>query len=45
MSSQEQRSRQHYSPELKLQLVKMALSATDKGSSGAALAREYIRDV
>lgn len=41
MNSQERRSRQHYSPELKLKLVKMALSATDKGSSVAALAREY----
>jgi len=41
VSTKERRSRQHYSPELKLKLVKMALEASDNGSSVAALAREY----
>ncbi|WP_081893161.1 MULTISPECIES: transposase [unclassified Serratia (in: enterobacteria)] len=41
MSTKERRSRQHYSPELKLKLVKMALEASNNGSSVAALAREY----
>ncbi|WP_147198667.1 transposase [Pantoea sp. CCBC3-3-1] len=41
MSTQERHSRQHYSPELKLKLVKMALKASEEGSSVAALAREY----
>ncbi|HHQ6566125.1 TPA: transposase [Serratia fonticola] len=41
MSTKELRSRQHYSPELKLKLVKMALDASENGSSVAALAREY----
>ncbi|OWF73993.1 hypothetical protein B4907_22150 [Yersinia kristensenii] len=38
MSTKERRSRQHYSPELKLKLVKMALAASEKGRS---VAREY----
>ncbi|WP_235784820.1 transposase [Serratia fonticola] len=41
MSTKERRSRQQYSPELKLKLVKMALEASDNGSSVAELAREY----
>ncbi|WP_390901042.1 transposase [Serratia fonticola] len=41
MSTKELRSRQHYSSELKLKLVKMALDASENGSSVAALAREY----
>ena len=35
MNYQERRSRQHYSPELKLKLVKMAISGTGEGSSDA----------
>lgn len=41
VSSEERRSRQHYSPELKLKLVTMALKASNEGGSVAALAREY----
>ncbi|MBP2170781.1 transposase [Erwinia toletana] len=41
MSTEERRSRQHYSPELKLKLVKMALKASEEGRSVAGLAREY----
>ncbi|QXN63894.1 transposase [Serratia fonticola] len=41
VSTKERRSRQQYSPELKLKLVKMALEASDNGSSVAELAREY----
>lgn len=41
MSTKERRSRQQYSPEFKLKLVKMALAASENGSSIATLAREY----
>lgn len=41
MSTKERRSRKHYSPELKLRLVKMAFEASKEGSSVAAIAREY----
>ncbi|MEI7185012.1 transposase [Pectobacterium carotovorum] len=41
MSTEERRSRKHYSPELKLKLVKMALESSKKGNSVAAIAREY----
>jgi transposase len=41
VKTKERRSRQHYSPELKLKLVKKALKASEEGSSVAALAREY----
>ncbi|WP_227727097.1 transposase [Yersinia proxima] len=41
MSTKERRSRQQYSPEFKLKLVKMALAASENGSSVATLAREY----
>jgi transposase len=41
VSTKERRSRQQYSPEFKLKLVKMALAASQNGSSVATLAREY----
>lgn len=41
MSTKERRTRQHYSPELKLRLVKMAFEASKEGNSVAAIAREY----
>nr|WP_225368436.1 transposase [Enterobacter hormaechei] len=41
VSTKERRPRQHYSPELKLKLVKMAFEATKEGNSVAAIAREY----
>ncbi len=41
VSAKERRSRKHYSPELKLRLVKMAFEASKEGSSVAAIAREY----
>ena len=41
MSTKERRTRQHYSPELKLKLVKMAFEASKQGNSVAAIAREY----
>lgn len=41
MSTLQRRSRKHYSPELKLKLVKMAMKAIDEGNSVAALARQY----
>ncbi|EKN4198835.1 transposase [Yersinia ruckeri] len=41
MSPKERRSRKHYSPVLKIKLVKRALEASENGSSVAALTREY----